>query len=87
MNPNVVDGAQQIKKAVAPKPAHKKAAPKPKPEEIIVISPDTEEVVEKEKQHINKGEKSLKKRAPTLTSTLSARSKVCIFIVSVFLTS
>ncbi|KAG6430966.1 hypothetical protein SASPL_109040 [Salvia splendens] len=62
-NANVVDGAQPIKKAVA----HKKAAPKPKPEVITVISPDSEQVVEKEKP--------LKKRAPTLTSTLSARSK------------
>ncbi|XP_057786003.1 G2/mitotic-specific cyclin-2-like [Salvia miltiorrhiza] len=73
VNANVVDGAQPAKKAVVPKPAHKKAVvPKPKPEEIIVISPDPEEVVgEKPKS----GERSLKKRAPTLTSTLSARSK------------
>lgn len=69
----MVDGAQPIKKAAAPKAALKKAAPKPKPEEIIVISPDPEEVVEK---------KSLKKRAPTLTSTLSARSKVGIIVYS-----
>ncbi|KAL1548773.1 G2/mitotic-specific cyclin-2 [Salvia divinorum] len=63
VNANVVDGAPPIKKAAA----HKKAAPKPKPEVITVISPDSEQVVEKEKP--------LKKRAPTLTSTLSARSK------------
>ncbi|KAK6125199.1 hypothetical protein DH2020_041065 [Rehmannia glutinosa] len=61
------------KKAVARKPARKKATIKPKPEEIIEISPDTEEVVtDKEKA----GEKSSKKKAPTLTSTLTARSQV-----------
>ncbi|KAK6149017.1 hypothetical protein DH2020_016542 [Rehmannia glutinosa] len=60
------------KKAVARKPARKKATIKPKPEEIIEISPDTEEVVtDKEKA----GEKSSKKKAPTLTSTLTARSQ------------
>ncbi|XP_020547379.1 G2/mitotic-specific cyclin-2-like isoform X3 [Sesamum indicum] len=48
------------------------ATTKPKPEEIIEISPDITEVAElKEKA----GEKSMKKKAPTLTSTLTARSK------------
>ncbi|KAI3444295.1 hypothetical protein Pfo_000960 [Paulownia fortunei] len=73
----VVDGALPDKRAVARKPDQKKAAIKPKPEEIIEISPDTEEVAEKEKP-LNKetaGEKSSKKKAPTLTSTLTARSK------------
>lgn len=76
----VVDGAQPDKKAVARRPAQKKASIKPKPEEIIEISPDTEEVAEKEKP-LNKEkaeEKSSKKKAPTLTSTLTARSKVDI---------
>lgn len=76
VNANVVDGAQPAKKAVVPKPAPKRAAPKPKQEEIaVIISPDSEVVAMKEKP-IKAEEKALKKRAPTLTSTLSARSKV-----------
>ncbi|EYU18599.1 hypothetical protein ABFS82_10G151400 [Erythranthe guttata] len=66
-----VDGALPERKAAAPKPPQKKASIKPKPEEIIEISPDTVEVAEKEKPL----EKSAKKKAPTLTSTLTARSK------------
>ncbi|KAL0453242.1 UNVERIFIED_CONTAM: G2/mitotic-specific cyclin-2 [Sesamum latifolium] len=73
----VVDGALPEKRAAVRKPAQKKAATtKPKPEEIIEISPDTTEVAEKDKPLKEKaGEKSLKKKAPTLTSTLTARSK------------
>ncbi|KAK4412809.1 G2/mitotic-specific cyclin-1 [Sesamum alatum] len=73
----VVDGALPEKRAAVRKPAQKKAATtKPKPEEIIEISPDTTEAAEKEKPVKEKAEeKSSKKKAPTLTSTLSARSK------------
>lgn len=74
----MVDGVEANKKPVARKPVQKKVTIKPKPEEIIEISPDSD-VVEKEKPIITKEngvEKSSKKRAPTLTSTLSARSKV-----------
>ncbi|KAL0359648.1 UNVERIFIED_CONTAM: G2/mitotic-specific cyclin-2 [Sesamum angustifolium] len=73
----VVDGALLEKRAAVRKPTQKKAATtKPKPEEIIEISPDTTEVAEKDKPLKEKaGEKSLKKKAPTLTSTLTARSK------------
>lgn len=71
-----MDGALPEKRAAARKPAQKKAAIKPKPEEIIEISPDTTEVAEKEKP-LHTGEKSsARKKAPTLTSTLTARSKV-----------
>ncbi|CAA0839596.1 Cyclin-B1-4 [Striga hermonthica] len=53
--------------------ARKKARVKPKPEEISEISPDTERETEPNKE--NPTGKSSKKKAPTLTSTLSARSK------------
>lgn len=56
------------KRAVACRPPQKKAASsKPKPEEIIEISPDSNEIC---KEIVSK------KKAPTLTSTLTARSKV-----------
>ncbi|KAL0404780.1 UNVERIFIED_CONTAM: G2/mitotic-specific cyclin-2 [Sesamum radiatum] len=74
----VVDGALPEKRAAVRKPAQKKAATtKPKPEEIIEISPDTTEVAEEKDKPLKEkaGEKSLKKKAPTLTSTLTARSK------------
>ncbi|CAA0839595.1 Cyclin-B1-4 [Striga hermonthica] len=45
----------------------------PKPEEITEISPNTERETEPNKE--NPTGKSSKKKAPTLTSTLSARSK------------
>ncbi|KAL3841146.1 hypothetical protein ACJIZ3_025737 [Penstemon smallii] len=58
----VADGALPAKRAIA----QKKASVKPKPEEeIIVISPDSSEKENTEE----------KKKAPTLTSTLTARSK------------
>lgn len=60
----------------------KKVAVKPKPEDIIVISPDTEEV-DRVNKHLNRKkatEGSLKKKGQTFTSTLTARSKVHIFI-------
>ncbi|KAL0346144.1 UNVERIFIED_CONTAM: G2/mitotic-specific cyclin-2 [Sesamum radiatum] len=67
-------GAQPDKRAVAAgKPAKKKAAIKPKPEEIIEISPDSNELAaQKEKKTLNS-----KNKAPTLTSILTARSKAC----------
>nr|P34801.1 RecName: Full=G2/mitotic-specific cyclin-2 [Antirrhinum majus]CAA53729.1 mitotic-like cyclin [Antirrhinum majus] len=74
VNAKGADGALPIKRAVARVPVQKKTV-KSKPQEIIEISPDTEKkkapVLEKEIT----GEKSLKKKAPTLTSTLTARSK------------
>ncbi|GER51921.1 cyclin [Striga asiatica] len=73
-NKNVnANGVLPEKGAVARKPARKKATVKPKPEEIIEISPDTERVTEPNKE--KPIGKSSKKKAPTLTSTLSARSK------------
>ncbi|KAK4432045.1 G2/mitotic-specific cyclin-2 [Sesamum alatum] len=67
------DGAQPDKRAEAGrKPAKKKAAIKSKPEEIIVISPDSNEVAAKKEK---KKTLNSKKKAPTLTSTLTARSK------------
>ncbi|KAG8372155.1 hypothetical protein BUALT_Bualt12G0037100 [Buddleja alternifolia] len=76
----VVDGVLRDKRGLTRKPVQKKAAtkPKPQPEEIIEISPDTNEVSDKEKPVINKEkpeEKSSKKKGPTLSSTLTARSK------------
>lgn len=73
--PIVLDGPRPAKKAAPPRnPVQKKPVVKPKPEEVVVISPDTEEVVEKKLKE-KAGEKS-RKKAPTLTSTLTARSKV-----------
>lgn len=64
------------KRAVARRPAQRKvASTKPKPEEIIVISPDSNEVAVKEKKLLSK-EMEAKKKLPTLTSALTARSKV-----------
>ncbi|KAL6555314.1 G2/mitotic-specific cyclin-2 [Orobanche gracilis] len=74
VNPNGVvpsDGAMPEKRAVARKPAQKKASVVPKPDEIIEISSDTVENTNEE----NPVEKSSKKKPPTLTSTLTARSK------------
>ncbi|XP_038881434.1 G2/mitotic-specific cyclin S13-7-like [Benincasa hispida] len=71
-------GVVAIKKAGAPKPAHKKVAIKPT-SEVIEISPDTVEKVQaKEVKCANKkkeGEGVSKKKAQTLTSVLTARSK------------
>ncbi|XWS65294.1 hypothetical protein CRYUN_Cryun05aG0080800 [Craigia yunnanensis] len=87
----VLDGAAVPKRAAAaPKPAQKKPIAKPKPAEVIEISPDTEEAVEvkekkvkekKDKVSVNnnkkvtEGEGSSKKKVHTLTSALTARSK------------
>ncbi|XP_051138738.1 G2/mitotic-specific cyclin-1-like [Andrographis paniculata] len=73
----VADGAlPEAKKAAGAgrKPAAKKAAaPKPKPEEIIEISPDSTEIP-KEKEKVA-AEKLAKKKAPSFSTTLTARSK------------
>lgn len=74
--PIVAKGALAVK-AAAKKPAHKKVAVKPKPD-VIEISPGTEEQVKENKQKKKAGDDSSLKKA-TLTSTLTARSKVGIF--------
>lgn len=62
------------------KRAQRKPVAMPKPEVVIEISSDSEEVeVEKNKRRTD--EESLRKKAPTLTSTLSARSKVSFFSI------
>ncbi|WOH06341.1 hypothetical protein DCAR_0625767 [Daucus carota subsp. sativus] len=67
---------------VAHKAVHqKKVTVMPKAEDIIVISPDTEEV-KKVDRHLNKKkaiEGSSKKKSQTFTSTLTARSKAAAF--------
>jgi cyclin B len=80
-----VDGVDAVGRKVAvKKPAQKKVTVKPKPEEVVVISPDSEEVVKQEKPEKKKkeGEGSTKKNKPTLTSVLTARSKVIILTSS-----
>ncbi|CAI9754791.1 unnamed protein product [Fraxinus pennsylvanica] len=114
-NALIANGALPNQKAMGRKEAQKKATVKPrKPEEIVEISPDTEEIVEKDeaqkkatvkpkkpddtidispdtaevvkKDELVKqkkvGEGSLKKKAPTLTSTLTARSKAACGLIS-----
>lgn len=73
--PIVAKGVLPVKGA-AKKPVQKKAAVKPKPD-VIEISPDTEEQVKENKQKKKAGDDSSVKKA-TLTSTLTARSKVRI---------
>ncbi|CAK9152677.1 unnamed protein product [Ilex paraguariensis] len=72
-----VDGVKGVKGAEARKPAQKKVTVKPKPENVIVVSPDTEEENKNEKTKNKKksGEGSYRKKAPTLTSALTSRSK------------
>lgn len=89
--PAVLDGAAVPKRAAAPpKPAQKKPTAKPKTEQVIEISPDTEEAVEvkqkKDKVPVNNNKKkvteregSSKKKSHTLTSALTARSKASFF--------
>lgn len=75
--PPVRDGVGAVKKVGVPKAAQKKAIAKPKPEEVIEISPDdTEEENKKKPLFVNKKDGEAKKKAPTLTSVLTARSKV-----------
>lgn len=77
--PIVANGALPVKAApAARKPAQKKAAiVKPMPE-VIEISPDTVEQVKENKQKKKAANDSSMKKAATLTSTLTARSKVSI---------
>ena len=71
-----VDGvAAGARKVALRKPAQKKITVKPKPEEVVEISPGTEERSGNKK---NEGEGSTKKNKPTLSSVLTARSKVMI---------
>ncbi|KAK7274731.1 hypothetical protein RIF29_15828 [Crotalaria pallida] len=76
--PNVAgpkpDGVVVAAKRVAPKPAEKKITAKPKPPEVIEISP--EEEIKKDKS-VNKKKEGgdAKKKSQTLTSVLTARSK------------
>ncbi|GKV28891.1 hypothetical protein SLEP1_g37879 [Rubroshorea leprosula] len=82
--PVLLDGAVVGKKAAVPKPAQKKVVMKPKATEVIEISPNAEDEVKDKKQEKEKqekvnnkkeGEGSSKKKAPTLTAVLTARSK------------
>ncbi|GAA0168266.1 kinase activator [Lithospermum erythrorhizon] len=70
-----------VKKPVQKKPTASKPKPSVKPEEVIVISPDSEELEAEKKEAANKkraSDISARKQAPTLTATLTARSKaVC----------
>jgi cyclin B len=71
-----VDGvAAEARKVAVRKPAQKKVTVKPKPEEVTEINPDTEEKPGNKKKE---GEGSTKKNKPTLSSVLTARSKVVI---------
>ncbi|XP_047943571.1 G2/mitotic-specific cyclin S13-7-like [Salvia hispanica] len=68
------------KRAVARRPVQKKAvSTKPKPEEIIEISPDSNEVPVRERKLLSK-EIEPKKKLPTLTSALTARSKAATIV-------
>ncbi|KAL3533492.1 hypothetical protein ACH5RR_007013 [Cinchona calisaya] len=76
-----VEGAAVVSDAVLPQPgkakkpaAQKKAVAKPKPEAVIEVSSDSSEV-KKENNKKKTGEGASRKTAPTLTSTLTARSK------------
>lgn len=66
-----VNGAVVVAKATR-KPAQKKATVKPKPEAVIEISSDSKEEIKKD----NKPGKKSDKNGATLTSILTARSKV-----------
>ncbi|RZC77723.1 hypothetical protein C5167_001903 [Papaver somniferum] len=63
------DGAAVPKKRIS-KPVQKKEVVKPKPVEVIDISPDTVEVKKEKPQKA-----ASRKKAPTLSAVLSARSK------------
>ena len=63
--------------------AQKKVTIKPKPEQVIEISPDSEEVKQEKPVSKKKGrEGSSKKNVKTMTSILTARSKVNFFNIS-----
>ncbi|XP_044467849.1 G2/mitotic-specific cyclin S13-7-like [Mangifera indica] len=77
--PILVEGLPVGKKPVAAKAAQKKVSVKPKPQEVIEISPDTEEQVKANKKqgkalvNTKKEKDGLSKK--TLSSVLTARSK------------
>ncbi|PHT55999.1 Cell division cycle protein 48 -like protein [Capsicum baccatum] len=77
-----IKGANVAKKVPAEKkPAQKKATIKPRPEEIIVISPETrEKLMEEKMQRKKQGAEDISKKKSTLTSTFTARSKVNDFV-------
>nr|CAA99990.1 mitotic cyclin [Sesbania rostrata] len=70
--PPVVEGVA-VAKRVAPKPGQKKVTTKPKPEEVIEISPDEE--VHKDNNKKKEGDANTKKKSHTYSSVLTARSK------------
>ncbi|KAM3362270.1 hypothetical protein P3S68_017124 [Capsicum galapagoense] len=72
-----IKGANVAKKVPAEKkPAQKKATIKPRPEEIIVIIPNTrEKLMEEKMQRKKQAAEDISKKKSTLTSTLTARSK------------
>ncbi|OIV92541.1 hypothetical protein TanjilG_02304 [Lupinus angustifolius] len=79
--PNVTGPKPQVadevvaKRRVAPKPAEKKVTAKPKPVEVIEISPDKEVQNDKFVNKNKEGDALSKKKSQTLTSVLTARSK------------
>lgn len=85
--PALVGGDKPVKRAEPVKAAQKKApAGKAKPKEVIEISPDTDEEVLEKNENNSKQEEAMKKRKDgegssrrknrSLTSVLTARSKV-----------
>lgn len=87
--PLLLDGVAAGKRAGAAKPPQKKVTVKTKPEEVVVISPDSQENDAKAKQEnpVNKkkdGEGLSRKKAHAFSSVLTARSKV-IFLFFQFL--
>ena len=83
----VGDGALEVKhvtKAAVPKAVvhQKKVNVKPKTEDVTVISPDTEVEDKKVDKNLDKKKategSSKEKKGQAFTSTLTARSKVCV---------
>lgn len=83
----VADGVAAVAKRVALKPVQKKVIVKPNPVEVIEISPDESVHKKKEAADVSARKKkevdvhnSKKKSSKTLTSVLTARSKVDFLI-------
>lgn len=73
----VTNGAAAGKGPEAEKAAQKKVAVKTKPEAVIELSSDTEEVKKEKPINTKKtGEGSSRKKVQTMTSILTSRSKV-----------
>lgn len=82
----VTDGAAAGKAAEAAKAAQKKAAVKPKPETVIEMSPDTEEVKQEKPMNSKKtGQRSSRKKEKTMTSILTSTSTVIFRTIVVLL--